>query len=190
MTEKGLSSGSAVDLGVHCGEGDAAWCHGAGRIAEEVFHQEDLSRCRWDIWSLLVTVLKPHEWKSAGILQQFQWGPGGRALRTQLSADPENRNKFICSVKRKCGDLIRWRKRSKSELASEEQQEQKPGLKNTWFVPLFYPCACWVGGCLPASPLWWGGARWGLPNTAGLMLKSSHWFLTMGDVSVQLIIHL
>lgn len=29
MTEKGLSAGSAVDLGVHCGEGDAglvSWC--------------------------------------------------------------------------------------------------------------------------------------------------------------------
>lgn len=57
MTEKGLSSGSAVEtLGVYCcycvwGGGGAmlAWCYGAGRIDEEVFYQEDLSRCRWDI---------------------------------------------------------------------------------------------------------------------------------------------
>lgn len=40
------------------------------------------------------------------------WGQGFQD--TQPPADPENHDKFICSVKRKCGDLIRWSKRYKT----------------------------------------------------------------------------
>lgn len=37
---------------------------------------------------------------------------------------------------------------------------EQPGLKTTWFVPHFtLVLSGWVGECLPASPLWWGGAR-------------------------------
>lgn len=116
-----------------------------GPVQMQVGHLITASDCTEASWMWL---------KSAGILQQFQWGPGDRALRTQLSADPENRNKFICSVKRKCGDLIRWRKRSKSELASEEQQSKSLVSKtHGLFLCFTLMLAGWAGECLPASPV-------------------------------------